>query len=64
MFDPKSDAMIYQRGSTWTYVIRVPDKEHRGKEKQVWRGGFKTKKEAMDARLREVSELMFGIRKV
>lgn len=64
MFDPKSDAMIYQRGSTWTYVIRVPDKEHRGKEKQVWRGGFKTKKEAKDARLREVSELMFGIRKV
>ncbi len=64
MIHPQSDSMIYQRGNTWSYVIYISDPEHRGKKKQAWRGGFKTKEDAMYARQAEESEILFGIRKI
>lgn len=38
----------FKRGSTWTYIVYVTDPET-GKRKQVWKGGFKTKREAQAA---------------
>lgn len=46
---PKMKDGLMQRGSTWSYVVRVRD-PHTGKMKDQWKGGFKTKTEARTAR--------------
>lgn len=38
----------FKRGNTWTYIVYVDD-PNTGKRKQVWKGGFKTKREAQAA---------------
>lgn len=38
----------FKRGKTWTYVVDI-GKDHTGKRKQKFKGGFKTKKEAEKA---------------
>lgn len=40
---------IVKRGSTWSYVVRVPDLDT-GKTKQRWVGGFSSREEAKAAR--------------
>ena len=40
---------LIQRGSTWSYTVRVRD-ANTGKMKDQWHGGFATKKEARTAR--------------
>lgn len=40
------DGNVYQRGSTWTYVIELPPDPLTGKRKQNSKGGFKTEEEA------------------
>ena len=40
---------LVKRGSTWSYVIRVPDPTT-GRSKPLWVGGFPTEREAKIAR--------------
>ena len=46
---PKLRDGVIKRGSSWSYVIRVPDPAT-GVSKPKWVGGFKTEKEAKAAR--------------
>ncbi len=46
---PKMKDGLMQRGSTWSYIVRVRDAST-GKMKDQWKGGFATKTEAKTAR--------------
>ena len=44
----KKQGNPFKRGNTWTYIVYINDPKT-GKRKQVWKGGFKTKREAAKA---------------
>lgn len=50
---------VIRRGNTWTYVVQETDPAT-GKRKPVWHGGFRTQKEAKDARAAAVSAMSKG----
>lgn len=47
---------VVLRGKSWTYCISVPDPD-RGRSRQVWKGGYRTRKEAEQARVAALSAL-------
>ena len=51
----------FQRGDSWTYIVRVSDKS--GKRKQKWVGGFPTEKAAKKALAAAQAKIKLGLYK-
>lgn len=62
MSNNKSKGNPFLRGNTWTYIIRIPDKQS-GQLKQKWIGGFTTEKAAKKALEKAKAEIKLGIYK-
>lgn len=62
MSNNKSKGNPFLRGNTWTYIIRIPDKQS-GQLKQKWIGGFTTEKAAKKALEKAKAEIKLWIYK-
>jgi len=53
----KSSTGVYQRGTTWSYVVYPEDKKT-GKHKQKWVGGFKSENAALESQTHARADIL------